>query len=95
MISEQFYQSLPDDLKEIVLEADTIAHQATMETVDSIITNGIQTLKDNGVEIYEPTEEELKEWHDAYVDNTLALAKKEMGEETVNDFLTAVNEYCR
>lgn len=94
MISESFYQSLPDDLKEVVLEADAVAQQATKETVDGIIANGIEILKENGVEIYEPNEEELKVWQSAYSENTMALAKEEMGEDVVNEFLAAV-ESCR
>lgn len=95
MISETFYQSLPDDLKEVVLEAGDRAKVKTMAVVDDIIKNGIETLKDNGVEIYEPTEEELKQWRAAYAENTLALAKEEMGEEVVEKFLEAVKKYCR
>lgn len=95
MISEQFYTSLPNDLKVAVDEANRIATEETRAVVDNIISNGIEILKENGVEIYEPTKEELADWHAAYAENTLALAKKEMGEEIVNEFMGAVEKYCK
>lgn len=90
MISEKFYQSLPDELKEDVNEASKRAQEETEKTVEKIISNGLQTLRDNGVEIYEPTDAELEKWYEAYADNTLKLAQEEMGEAVVNDFMKAV-----
>lgn len=95
MISEKFYTSLPDDLKAAVDEANLLAAEETRAVVDHIITNGMEVLKENGVEIYEPTKEELTDWHKAYAANTLALAKQEMGEAVVNEFMDAVEKYCK
>lgn len=93
MISESFYQSLPDDLKQVVQDANEYAKAAVKETAESILTNGIQTLRDNGVEVYEPTEEELADWHAAYADECMELAKEQIGDETVDEFVEAIAQY--
>lgn len=93
IISESFYQSLPDDLKQVVLDANEAAKAAVKETANNILANGRKTLEENGVTIYEPTPEELAEWHAAYSDQCMELAKKEMGDEVVDDFIAAVDKY--
>lgn len=94
IISDSFYQSLPADLQQVILDADKAARKAASETVDKILTEGKKTLQDNGVTIYEPTEDELKEWHAAYSEQCMDLAKKEMGEDVVQDFINAIDTYC-
>lgn len=93
IISDSFYQSLPEDLKQVVLDADKAAKAAVKETAAKILTDGRKVLEENGVTVYEPTLEELAEWHAAYSEQCMALAKKEMGEDTVEDFITAIEKY--
>lgn len=93
MISDSFYQSLPADLQQVVLDANEYAKAAVKETASNILTNGIQTLRDNGVEVYEPTEEELAEWHAAYANACMELAKEQIGADTVDDFVAAIAQY--
>ena len=93
MISDSFYRSLPEDLQQVVLDANEYAKEKVKETVDNILVTGIQTLRDNGVEVYEPTEEELKEWHSAYSDACMELAKEQIGAEEVDDFVAAIQQY--
>lgn len=90
MISDKFYQSLPDDLKKIVDEAAVAATAAANETANSIIVNGIELLKANGVSIYEPNAEEIEVWHNAYKDDCMAIAKSQIGDKEVSDFLAAI-----
>lgn len=93
IISDSFYQSLPDDLKQVVLDANEAAKTAVKETAENILVSGIEELKANGVEIYEPTPEELKAWHGAYQEQCMELAKEELGEEAVDDFIQAIQTY--
>lgn len=93
MISDSFYQSLPDDLKQVVLEANEYAKAAVIETANNILVNGIQTLRDNGVEVYEPTEEELAAWHAAYASQCMELAKEQIGADEVDAFVAAIAQY--
>lgn len=93
IISDSFFQSLPDDLKQVVLDGDAAAKEAVKETASNILTGGIEELKQNGVEIYEPTPEELAEWHKAYQDQCMELAKEEIGAELVDDFVNAIKTY--
>ena len=69
------------------------AKEQVKETANNILTNGIETLRDNGVEVYEPTKEELDAWHAAYAEQCMELAKEQIGAEIVDDFVAAVAEY--
>lgn len=93
MISDSFYQSLPADLQQVVQDANEYAKEQVKETANNILTNGIETLRDNGVEVYEPTKEELDAWHAAYAEQCMELAKEQIGAEIVDDFVAAVAEY--
>lgn len=93
MISDSFYQSLPEDLQKVVQEANEYAKEKVKETANKILVNGIETLKENGVEVYEPTGEELEAWHAAYADECMELAKEQIGEDVVEDFVAAVAQY--
>lgn len=93
MISESFFKSLPADLQQVVLDANEYAKAAVKETAHSILTNGIKTLQDNGVEVYEPTAEELAQWHAAYAQACMELAKEQIGAEIVDDFVAAIETY--
>lgn len=93
MISESFFQSLPEDLQKIVLEGNEVAKAAVKETANNILVNGIQTLRDNGVEVYEPTAEEIEAWHSAYSAECMELAKDQIGAETVDEFVAAIQQY--
>lgn len=90
MISNSFFESLPADLQKVVLDGGAAATKAAEETAASIITNGLQTLRDNGVTIYEPTAEEIDAWHNAYKDDCMALAKEQIGADVVEDFVKAI-----
>lgn len=90
MISDSFYNSLPDDLKKVVDDAGVAATNAAKDTANSIIVNGIEKLKANGVSIYEPTPEEIEAWHNAYKDDCMAIAKQQIGEAEVTEFLKAI-----
>jgi tripartite ATP-independent transporter DctP family solute receptor len=93
MISESFLNSLPEHLQQAVFEADEIAREFATQTANDILTKGIIELRNNGVEIYEPSAEELEAWHSAYKEDCMELAKKEIGEDIVDDFVQAVALY--
>ena len=90
MISDSFYTSLPEDLQKIIDEAGEVAAEAARETANSIIINGLETLRQNGVSIYEPNAEELEAWHNAYKEDCMKIAKEQIGESEVDDFLEAI-----
>lgn len=93
MISDSFYLSLPEDLQKVVQEANEYAKEKVKEAANNILVNGIETLRENGVEVYEPTDEELDAWHAAYADACMELAKEQIGETVVEDFVAAVARY--
>lgn len=93
MISDSFYQSLPEELQQVVQDANAYAKEKVKETANNILTNGIETLRENGVEVYEPTAEELDDWHAAYAAQCMELAKEQIGAEIVDDFVAAIDTY--
>jgi len=90
MISNSFYNSLPADLQKVVMDANAAAVKAAEATAASIIVNGLQTLRNNGVSIYEPTPAEIEEWHNAYKDDCMALARTQIGNDVVESFVRAI-----
>ena len=92
MISNTFFNSLPDDLKQVVLDANDAAVAAANAVSQNIITEGIETLRNNGVTVYEPTTEELSEWHAAYKDDCMEIAREQIGTEVVDGFVAALAE---
>lgn len=95
MISESFYKSLPEELQKVVQDANEYAKEKTKETANNILVNGIEILRSNGVEVYEPSKEELDAWHAAYADACMELAKEQIGAEAVEDFVAAIAQYGR
>ena len=65
IMNEDFYQSLPDDLKTVVDEASAYAVQAANEFQDENLAINTQTIKDYGVEFIELTPEEIAAFEDA------------------------------
>ena len=48
---------------------------------------GIEFLKNNGVSVYEPTEEEMNLWHETVFNGTYDYITELIGKDTVDDFL--------
>lgn len=92
MISDSFFAGLPEDLQQVVLDANDAAVAAANAVSEKIISEGIETLKANGVTVYEPSAEEIAQWHDAYKDDCMEIARNQMGAETVDGFIAALAE---
>ncbi len=90
MISNSFFEALPADLQQVVLDGGKAAKAAADATSADIINKGKDTLRANGVTIYEPTPEEIEEWHAAYKNDCMDLARSQISEEAVDAFLAAL-----
>lgn len=89
-ISESFWKSLPEDLQKAVQDAaDTVTPEAE-KVIERLNTEGIETLKDYGMSIYNPTEEELQAWHDKMKDPCVEFVRGEIGDEIVDNLLAAI-----
>ncbi|MBU8906239.1 TRAP transporter substrate-binding protein [Desertibacillus haloalkaliphilus] len=65
IISQEKFDSLPEDLQTILLQTGQELEEYAMETVLERTKTAYTTLENEGVDIYYPTEEEIKEWQKA------------------------------
>ncbi len=89
-MSSSFFNSLPADYQQIILDANEYCTGLAREVVDAITESGAQTFLDAGMSIYYPTEEELADWHNAYGPACEEYLRGALGDEIVDEFLTSV-----
>jgi len=90
LINEEWYQSLPDDLKVALVEAERVA-QATYNGFGALLgATGLEELKSLGMEVYAPTPEEMQMFKDKAVPYVREYMEEELGEEFVAEYLKAV-----
>lgn len=65
LINDSFLQSLPDDLRQVVVDAGHAATQATRDACIERESSILEQLAANGMEIYDPTAEELDTFREA------------------------------
>jgi len=92
-INEEFYQSLPDDLKKIIRIG--AKYETYVENGGRLYQNEITALselEEKGMETYRPTEEELEELKEASQGPIIEWLKELLGEELVEGTFLAVEE---
>ena len=89
IVSESWYQSLPEDLQEIVIKGGKLAETAARATIASSEGMALTFLAEKGVEIYSPTEEEKATFQVAR-EPVAEWLRGEIGTETVDGFLAAI-----
>ncbi len=89
IVSESWYQSLPEDLQEIVIKGGKLAETAARGTIASSEGMALTFLAEQGVEIYSPTEEEKATFKVAQ-EPVAQWLREEIGTETVDGFLAAI-----
>lgn len=90
VVNTEWYESLPEDLKAVFDDAVEEARNAAIEFVDKEETAGIEFLKENGMTVYEPTEAELEQWHQAVFDGSYDYITNLIGKETVDSFMEKI-----
>jgi len=90
LINEKWFQSLPEDLKLALVEADRVA--STAYNGIGAITNSVfvEKLKSLGMEIYVPTSEEMAMFREKAVPYVKKWMEEELGEDFVAEYLAAV-----
>lgn len=83
--------SLDPELQEGVKAAAQAAFEASNERIDIMEAEGLEFLKEQGMTVYEPTEEEIAEWMDACYNGTYDYVVEQLGQETVDNFMAIVN----
>lgn len=91
MMNEEFYQSLPEDLKKIVTDGGFIAQQAMRGANNTNEALALQGLMDKGMQVYIPNAEEQATFKTASQGPVLEWLKKEIGADYVDSFMAAVD----
>lgn len=90
-ISEACWQSLPEDLQKVVADAAALVTPEAAAVCKTLNENGVAKLEELGMSVYEPTEAELADWHDAMRDPCVEYVKGELGDEVVDGLLAAID----
>lgn len=88
-IGSNFFNSLPEDLQQVVLDAGKTAQYAMRGGNCANEALALEALAENGMEIYVPTAEE-KETFRVCQEPVIEWLKGQIGAETVDGFMTAV-----
>lgn len=91
-INEDFYQSLPLDLQQIVKDGAAISSLVQRGMKSLTNTLGVDLLKEEGMEVYTPTAEELEKFKKAAQEPVLKWLKTEVNPDFLDEFLNAIKE---
>lgn len=89
-ISESTWQSLPEDLQKVVSDAAATVTPEAAAVCKTLNDNGVAKLQELGMSVYEPTEAELADWHDAMRGPCVEYVKGQLGDEIVDELLAAI-----
>lgn len=90
-LADSVWQSMPEDLQQVVADAAATATAEGSEVSQKLNDNGVEQLKEYGMEVYEPTADELEAWHEAMRQPCVDYVKGEIGDELVDGLLTAID----
>ena len=92
LVSDKYWNELPDDLKEAVIEAaiEAMEFQGQQEVVDT--EAAFKELEKRGLEVYRLTDEERQTWIN-YARSKDEEFKKFVGEDVFNEIINAVQSY--
>lgn len=89
-ISNQVFNKLSAEEQQVVLEAAAYATPEAQRVIKTLNEEGMKTLREYGLEIYEPTEEELAAWHEAITAPCQEYVRSELGDAVVDGLTEAV-----
>ncbi|MGB2782357.1 MAG: TRAP transporter substrate-binding protein, partial [Atribacterota bacterium] len=90
LINEKWFQSLPDDLKLALVEAERVA-QATYNGYGALLgSTGLEKIKSLGMEVYAPTPGEMAMFKEKAVPYVKKWMEGELGADFVAEYLAAV-----
>jgi len=90
IINEEWFQSLPDDLKLALIEGERVA-QTVSNGYGTLLDNvGLEKVKSLGMEVYTPTPEEMAMFKEKAVPYVKKWMEKQFGTDFVAEYLAAV-----
>jgi len=90
IINEKFFKSLPADLQYIVLDSAQASSTVGRGVLTDIIVAGIQTLVDNKLQIYAPTDDEMDQFKKAMQPAVIDWLKTKMDPSLITEVQKAV-----
>jgi len=93
VMNNKFFKSLPEDLQYIIVDCAKISAGVGrgLQQLNSNVV-GYQTVKDFGMEIYAPTEEEMAQFREAAQGPVIDWLKTEISIDLINEALEAVDK---
>lgn len=91
-INQEFWDSLPEEDQQIFMEIAKEAEEYSRERVIELDDYFYEQLEANGMEIIDPTEEELKTFSDAMVEKVWPMCIEVMGQERWDNLMRLVDE---
>lgn len=92
-LTYDFYTSLPAELQKVIDDAAKQAGIDASAVTANINANGVETLTGFGMEVYIPTEEELKGWQTPIFEASNAYLRAEIGNETLDALSAEIAAY--
>jgi len=93
LMSQSWFDSLPTDLQQIILDGQTAAFEATFALTERLNAEGVEVLREKGMAVYEPTVEELEEWQSTIFSATSTYVRSQVGDELVDKVIAEIEEY--
>lgn len=90
LCNEKWYQSLPDDLKTALVEAEKVARLTYDGFGELLDTVGTEKVKSRGMQVYSPTPQEMQMFRDKANPYVRKWMEKKHGREFVSEFLASV-----
>ncbi len=89
LCNEEWYQSLPDDLKTALIEAEKVSLLKYDRFGELLDTMGLEKLKSR-MEVYEPTPQEMQMFRDRALPYVREWMEKKHGKELVSEFFASI-----
>lgn len=90
VISSKFMDTLPEELQQVIYDAANAATPEAQRVVKKVNDEGVDKLREYGMSVYEPTDEELAAWHEKISGPCQDYVRSELGDEVVDNLLAAI-----
>ncbi|MDR1316651.1 MAG: TRAP transporter substrate-binding protein [Spirochaetales bacterium] len=93
VMNTDFYNKLPSELQAAIIEANKRASEDSRKVVEDLNNMLMNNLRAAGLAIYEPNSREQQMWHDVYSGPCETLARSQIGNEPVDNFLNFLRQF--
>lgn len=93
VVNTAWFNTLTPELQKVFMDGVEAARKDVIAFIDKQESEGLVFLKEQGMIVYEPTEEELAQWHDAVYNGVIDYVYDQLGTEKVDAFLAMVEDY--